>query len=324
MKEKKIEALALSKIEAGETFVKVLPENIGRLQFYCTTNPKEPEHTPKYYAIRRAFIIIPTLVIIALAWYFGGGDALMLAGFIGFFVICFAILMNGFRATDYFVGDKGFAYYMLNKDRNTVIEKKEVLFDDIDYILHREARIYEPNGKYKESRFFLGLVSQKGKEYNVIHKIKGVYDKDIYESYDSLNWYIDNELEINEPVAKITEDYKFAEYDFVNALEKELLTKLINRNLGEYQNSGVASFPLIDGHNYYLYDILAYSNGDVKIDKQLMKKEDINKIKIQDGVLTIVYKNEKGKSRNVAITRGDVGNHDALLRLLNRNHKLEE
>ena len=319
-----IKLLPISDIEGGKSIAKVVPNNLGKLLFFSTSNPNDAKHTPKYYALRRAFIIVPTLAFIALAWYLYGGNGLTLAGLVGFFIICLAIGMNGFRATDYFMGEKGLAIYMLNKNRRTVIEKNEALFDDIDYILHCEKEIYDDSSKeYKETRYYFGLVAKKDNDYETVIKLNDVYDKHDYDSFITFYSNINNDkLKIDESQANISEDYKYYKYDFIKRVEDEVMAKLAERNIHDYLHKGEATFPIYN-QNTFLFDITVFSNGDIKYDKQLIKKDDITNMNIKNGILTIVYNNDNGKEKEVLITIGYVGNHKAFLELIKRNHTIK-
>ena len=66
-----IKLLPISDIEGGKSIAKVVPNNLGKLLFFSTSNPNDAKHTPKYYALRRAFIIVPTLAFMALALQHG-------------------------------------------------------------------------------------------------------------------------------------------------------------------------------------------------------------------------------------------------------------
>ncbi|MBP5560407.1 MAG: hypothetical protein J6X70_01200 [Muribaculaceae bacterium] len=320
-----IKLLPISDIEGGKSIAKVVPNNLGKLLFFSTSNPNDAKHTPKYYAWRRILIIVTTLAFMALAWYYYGGDGLTVAGLIGFIIICFAIGLNGFRATDYFLGEKGLAIYMLNKNRHTVIEKNEVLFDDIDYILHCDKEIYDASTHdYKETRYYFSLVTKKDNDYETVIKLKDVYDKDNYDSYISFYSYIvnNNESNIDEPQVNIGEGYKYYKYDFIKRVEDVVMTKLAERNIQDYLYKGEATFPIYN-QNTFLFEITVFANGDIKYDKESIKNDNITKMFIKDGILTIVYNNDNGKVKDVLITIGYVGNHKAFLYLIKLNHEIE-
>ena len=158
---------------------KVIPEIIGDLIFYDTTNPNaEPPKTKTQYIRNKIVTVIVVIVILASLYFLyniyewnvwlcvGIGVFTLLAGIGNFFD-------QVFDGKDYFVGSEGFAIYDFKDERENIIKKEELKYDDFDYMLHEETAIYKDH-KYEGTSYKFTMIKfdEVKKE---LYRIEGSY-----------------------------------------------------------------------------------------------------------------------------------------------------
>ena len=119
------------KLGTEECFFKVLPQNIGEIQYCRSTNPKAEKDSPKVRRKQYLMAIgIPVLIAGGLAAIFNNSPVFIGIECLAALIIIIKIVskINSFKGEDFFVGTEGYARMSFDGDREDAKIIEEVLF----------------------------------------------------------------------------------------------------------------------------------------------------------------------------------------------------
>lgn len=305
----------LRKIENGETFVKKLPQTIGKLLYFHTNNTnKNPKYSESQYRTRGIIIIAISLLALLAIWYnyysFSLGLLLIASGVAIFAILCGVGVMMGFTGTDYFIGENGYAIFSFKNYRNNIISKKEVSFDDINCILLQEHREYSQD---LSNQYGLLLGSE---EYNgtcSTLKLANISKKTIC----ILNEF---SYDYNEEDRTLQKDM----YKFATKIQEILLSRFFEQAQYDYENNKVVTFPMVKGKQQYIHGISIYDNGDITLYKNNIKKDWVTDVKETSKELIIKYIDNFGKKQKESLELSKIANCDIMMHFLKLHHFVSE
>ncbi|MBO4447504.1 MAG: hypothetical protein J5764_05200 [Bacteroidales bacterium] len=172
----------LADIKAGTSFVQVVPEDIGELVYFETSNPEAKPKSAIVYFLRKILVIVVMLALLAGIWWLFLPNfwlpliATVLAAYFGYVLVGAQV----FEGTDFFIGTDGYAIYEFKKTRANIISKEEPRFEDIFILLHKEEMCYK-DGKYDKTNFKFTYLG-KPDENNAIND--GYYAESNYDAID--------------------------------------------------------------------------------------------------------------------------------------------
>ena len=170
----------IADIKEGNSFVKVVPEEIGEVIYFDTTEPTAEPLGDNVYARRKIISVLATILAVTAIWVLlsshpGWAIALTVAAvFVG--VVSYSV--QRFAGFDYFVGTKGYALYHFSGTRTNIDNKTVRKYDDAFAIIHKEVMNYK-NGFYQNTDYEYILVGPPD-ESGVVSKIdssKGIHYK---------------------------------------------------------------------------------------------------------------------------------------------------
>ncbi len=285
----------LKAIISGNSFVRALPQNLGELVYFDTDNDKaHAPKTKKQYLITRILTIIVMMAIYAImAMIIALNERLFDDNFwpwfiviiIAIFVFAWGIgtfMAQTFEGTDYVIGKSGFATLKFKDNRENIKQYNELLFDNIETIYYSETKIFE-NDVYKGTRYKLDITVTDSNKWNELCCLTGKYMK----AEDDI------------------------QYQFVQHVKSIIDNTIIHRTIEILVSNGFVGFPVkqqgLTGFN--LFTILLFSNGDLKIDSKLIKKDHVNEIELSNGTIFVDYFDDiKKKMRSTYLKYSEVGN----------------
>ncbi len=275
---------------------KVIPEAIGDLVYFDTTNPnEEPPKTKAQFLRNKIVTVIVVLALLALLFFlYQTYDwNVWLCGGIGFMALLYAIgtiVDDYFYGKDYFVGTDGFAICEFKDERDNIVNIEELKYDDFDFILHEETDTYK-DYKYAGTSYKFSMIKNNNETKENKYCIEGVYNR--------------NKKDIVYNFAKRVEEY------YTNIHFKSMLNLFLKQ--------GVIDFPYMS--DYHSFSISLFTNGDIRLWKRLIKQNDIISLFCKEGKLVVLYKDNDKKEKRNELELGCIGNRLIMLDLLRRTQK---
>lgn len=278
---------------------KVIPETIGDLVYFDTTNPnEEPPITRAQFLRNKILTVIVVLALLALLFflyqtYDWNG---WLCGGIGFMALLYGIgtvVDDYFGGKDYFVGIEGFAIYEFKDERDNIVKIEELKYDDFDFILHEETDTYK-DYEYANTSYKFSMIKNTNEIKEEKYCIEGVY---IRNSRDVV-------------------------YDFAKRVEEYYTNVHFKSVLNQFFKQGVIDFQYMS--DYISFSISLFINGDIRLGKRLIKQNDIISLFCKEGKLVVIYKDNDKKEKRHELELGCIGNRLMLLDLLRRTQEKME
>ena len=284
--------------EKKMSVAKVLPDTIGDIIYFDTTNEKaEPTKTRAQYIRNRVIAVIVTVLVLGVLYYLYVNEHLngWGCGALAFFTILGGIgtfASQVFEGTDYFIGLEGFAVFKFKNERDNLVKAAEIKFDDFDYLLHEETDVYE-NNVYEHTSYIFSMLKYKKRKEEVFRIESSYVNKDNY-GKDVL-------------------------YNFARQLEKKYTDFRYIDVLEQFTEKGSATFTYFD--SIRTFEIVLFTNGDIKVDGILYKYDEIESIFCDSGNLVIARQSEKIEYQQLKLKLGSIGNRLLLLDVLVTIHK---
>ena len=300
------QAKLLEDIKAGTSFVRVVPDNIGEITFFDTTEPDAEALPDEVYRRRKLITIICTIIALTAIWvllysHYGWGIFLsIVAIFIGYLVHS----SQEFSGVDSFIGTEGYAEYTFSNSRENIVSKSGHRFDEGFGIIHKEVRKYK-NWSYQNTEYsfeFIGIPDKEGLATTV---------DQINDTYDC------------EEGGPNTGD---ATYDYWYRIEKQLCMNYLQA-AGRMLESGqmVPIFMAFKekGDKWRVGSIISLGPGVIQYGKKIYNQEDLKKVYINKGILYLEDANYSSKlfglkktGEQITIPLEMIVNRDAFLTLL--------
>ena len=297
----------LAEIKAGTSFVKVVPDNIGDIVYFDTTNANTGPQSESIYAFRKLVVIVLAVAALAAAWLvlsFGWAIAMtFIIGCAGY--ICYN--SQSFHGTDYFVGTEGFAVFNFKGTRDNIIVRDIYRFEASDFLIHEEVRQLV-SGVYNCTNYTFAFLSSMD-DANVCTTVREILN----------DFYRDKNGGPN------TKNIK---YDFWYQVEKAYSHKILNKCISQLDTEGRVTFYVVSDKSimkrtYKLQPILHVSPDAIEYKNAVYNKETGGTYSIRDGVLYLerifVSKNllsKEVKKVTDKIPLDEIVNRDAFLTLL--------
>lgn len=296
----------IADINAGTSFVKVVPDNIGDLVYFDTSEPKAEPLADSVYTRRKIIAAVVTIAAIAGIWvwlYAHIGWAIFLtlvAAFIGY-------LFFGdqyFGGQDYFIGSEGYAKYHFDTNRENILEKEGHRFDEGFILMHKEVVKYK-NGFYDGTDYSFAYLSKPNEE-----NISTTVDE-IYASY--------NHKEGGGNTGN-------AEYDFWYHIEDQITSNYLYA-AGKLLEAGkmVPIFMAVkeEDKKWMAGAVIHLGPGVIQYGNKTYTKDDLKRVYINRGVVYFEDANYSNKmfglkktGEKMAIPLEMIGNRKAFIMLL--------
>lgn len=156
----------VEQLETAENFFKVIPQNIGEIQYCSSTNPKAEKDSAKTRAIQYLLAIgIPVLITALVAVISQSTVFIAIVAIVSIFVLIKCVnKISSFRGMDFFVGNEGVARLTFEDDRNNAKIIEVILFKDVADYTSKEVHRYQ-NRSYVSTEIektFWGKVNENG------------------------------------------------------------------------------------------------------------------------------------------------------------------
>ena len=184
----------LDKLEQKCSIFRYIPDEIGKV-VYCDTDQPKEEPDSKEQIKRRRMIVIPVcLCILAGVWW------LLFVHYIWASILSIIILLimfmksdGSFSGTDYLVGEQGFAIIGFSHKRDNITDKRIVLFRDLEYLFTSET-VIKQNFVYTGTDYsfaFYFHFDSETKQYKVAFSKKGpvFLEGNEYPGYGIIQFY---------------------------------------------------------------------------------------------------------------------------------------
>ncbi|MBQ6311201.1 MAG: hypothetical protein IJK74_06605 [Bacteroidales bacterium] len=298
----------IADINAGTSFVKVIPDNIGDLLYFDTTEPKAEPLADKVYTRRKIITAIVTIIAIAGIW-FG------LHNYIGWSIILTVVasvigllfyLSQSFSGDDFFVGTEGYAIYHFVKNRDNVETKKLQRYSDGFLLLHKEVV------KYKDNNY-------DGTDYSFTY-IGKPNDKDISNTIDE----VEGSYYSGGAVGNTGHRY----YDFWYRIEDQLTSRYLYAadNLLK-EGKSIPFFIAFKGRNktWETAPFILLSPGVIKYGNKTFTKDNLKRVYVKRGVLHFeeVYQPNIKTTGKMEVPLEMIGNRKAFLILLSKLYGID-
>ena len=299
----------LAKIKTGTSFVKVVPDNIGDIVYFDTTNTDNGPQSRNVYVLRKLIVIVLTIAALVAVW-----QAVSLGWAITWtFVIGCAGLagynLQSFHGTDYFVGTEGFAVFNFKDTRDNITAKDIHRFDASDFLIHKEEQKFV-HGVYNCTNYSFAFLSP----LDSANVCKTVYE-------------IMNDVYRDKNGGPNTKNIK---YDFLYQIEKAYSHKILNKCISQLDSEGKVTFYVVSDMSimkgtYKLQPILHLSPIAIKYNNAVYNKENSGTYFIRDGILYlermvelkgVIAKGPKKMTEEIPLDK--IVNRDAFLTLLSQ------
>ena len=292
----------LESIDSGTSIFKYIPDQIGNV-LYCDTNQNKAEPMAPADAKRKKINVICIGVIsLSLIWGLCAIKSLyVLAAILSAIAlyICYKKFDTSFSGTDVFMGDKGFAVVSFSDNRDNIVEKKIVLFDEVSCIFTGET-INKRNYTYTGTDFHFVFYKKPTSEgvYQVAYQINGSYSDEKPE----------------DPMCPLGAP---EEYALMKVVEKEWTSYFLNL----HKNDMEINFPIMTDDAMYP-DVIKMGHGYLNIDGTVYNRDNTKKIYFSNGNLVIEHMNhqkkwfgfvEKGDKHSIPLSQ--LGNRQAFMLL---------
>lgn len=314
----------LREVEYGNTFVKVLPQKIGPLIYFHSDNEQEYskkiEADTKYPGIK--MFVVAIILILGLIYLIHNDFidfislwTLVIAAIAFFFIILGIDKFLGFRGTDYFVGEKGYAIYTFKEHRKNIVKRKEVCFDDINHILVNNKKIYT-NSSSSPSLLEDLLTSEEYKHTEC--KLTLFYiDGNKMKMVENFNYIFNEEKSTQKD-----------DYEFITVIKEQLLAQIFEQASLNYENNNVVHFPIIINQRTCTLGISIYKNGDLHVNQQSISKDSVTEIEVMKSKLSskeelvISYENQSGKTKKEKLELNMIANRDIMAHFLKLHYTI--
>ena len=298
----------ISDINNGSSFVKVIPDNIGDLVYFDTTETKAEPLADSVYKRRKIIAGLVTIAVIAGIWFLlhnhiGWAIFLTLvAAFIGYLVYA----GQSFGGNDYFIGTEGYAKYHFSKNRENIDSEVVHLFKEGSILLHKEVVKYK-NGAYDGTDYAFAFLGQPNEE-NVATTIEEIEDSYNHKEGGGNTGYMD--------------------YDFWYHIEDQITTRYLYA-AGKLLEAGkmVPIFMAIkdEGNTWKMGPIIHLGPGVIQYGDKIYSKDDLKRVYIDKGVVYFEDANYSSKmfglkktGEKMAIPLEMIGNRKAFIMLLSK------
>lgn len=298
----------IADINAGTSFVKVVPDNIGDIVYFDTSEPNAEPLADSVYTRRKIIAAVVAVAAIVGIWvwlYSHIGWAIFLtivAAFIGY--IFFG--SQYFGGQDYFIGSEGYAKYQFKTNRENIIEKEGHRFDEGFILMHKEVVKYK-NGSYDGTDYSFAYLSKPNKESTCTTL------DEIDDSY--------NHKEGGGNTG-------YADYDFWYHIEDQITSNYLYA-AGKLLEAGrmVPIFMAIKGEdkNWKAGAVIHLGPGVIQYGDKTYTKDDLKRVYIDKGVVYFEDTNYSSKmfglkktGEKMAILLEMIGNRKAFIMLLSK------
>lgn len=302
------QAQVIADINAGTSFVKVVPDNIGDLVYFDTDEPKAEPLADSVYTRRKIITAIVTIAAIVGIWFWlydhiGWGIFLTLvAGFVGVLVF----LGQGFGGHDFFVGTEGYAKYHFVKNRENIDSKEGHRFDEGFLLLHKEVVKYK-NGSYDGTDYSFAYIGKPNEE-GIANTIDEIDDSYNHKEGGGNTGYGD--------------------YDYWYRIEDQITSNYLYAagNLLEAGKSVPIFIAIKEGDNTWKTGALIHlSPGVIQYGDKTYTKDDLKRVYIDRGVVYFEDSNYSSKmfglkksGEKMSIPLEMIGNRKAFIILLSK------
>ena len=298
----------IADINAGTSFVKVVPDNIGDIVYFDTSEPNAEPLADSVYTRRKIIAAVVTVAAIVGIWvwlYSHIGWAIFLtivAAFIGYLFFG----SQYFGGQDYFIGSEGYAKYQFKTNRENVIEKKGHRFDEGFILMHKEVVKYK-NGSYEGTDYSFAFLSKPNEE-NTCTTLDEIDDSYNHKEGGGNTGY--------------------ADYDFWYHIEDQITSNYLYA-AGKLLESGkmVPIFMAIneEGNKWKAGAIIHLGPGIIQYGDKTYTKDDLKRVYIDRGVVYFEDANYSSKmfglkktGEKMAIPLEMIGNRKAFIMLLSK------
>lgn len=279
----RIEDHLLESLKNGDTIFKYIPDNIGEIVYCDSSNPKAEADTKEQTRNKILWSVGIPVAIVAFCWLVFN-ESPFFDSIATIIMVATAIYGIGkclsFNGTDYFVGTEGAAEVCFDKNRDNVISKKEVLYDDFEDIVTSETRNYK-NGSYIGTKYYFVIYGKENEnERKVIYSIADEYNQE-----KPGNYYTDQKYRFWKSIERNWSRYK------LNLL-KDTLNEGKDIGFNLYTEKG------------FLNNYITFKGNQVKIGATIYDKNNVKNIGFNNGNLIIENTNHSTKFFGL-IEKGD-------------------
>ncbi len=255
-------------VGTDKNFFKVLPNNIGELQYCRTTNPQAEQDTPQVRRKKTLMAIgIPIAIVGVLAAIFN--DSPIFIGIVAIIaiivIVMWSISINSFKGQDYFVGSEGYARAEFDGDRKNAKIIEEERFEKFADFVSKEIE-HRRNGQYEiteVSKYFFSPENADGKR-----QCLGGWEGNL--------------------------DRHSEEYLFMKDVESAWSVFHFNR-LKEKLASGIPVTFNVYSDDGFISDYFVFEGSTLKVGERVYDKATLKDVRIGNGVLVIEHVNHSSK-----------------------------
>ena len=257
----------INRLEAVDNFFKVIPQNIGDIQYCSTTNPKAEKDSTKKRVIQYLLAIgIPILIITIVAVLSKSPIFITIVAVVSLFVIFKCIdKISSFEGMDFFVGSEGVVRLTFEEDRNNVKIMEEILFKDVADYTSKEVHRYQ-NRSYvgtEIEKTFWSEVNEQG-ERSVLGGWTGTISKE------------------------------GVEYKFMQQAESAWSVYYLSKVQEQFANEHKISFNVYTDKGF-INDYLVFEKETLQVSDRIYDKSTLKDVRLGNGVLIIEHVNHSTK-----------------------------
>lgn len=168
-------------LKSGSSVFRFIPDNIGEIVYCDSTNPKECPDTKEQTRKKAILSVVIPCAVAAFCWLvFNESPIFDSIASVVMLIIIIISLKNcfSFKGTDYFVGTDGAAEVEFENNRDNIINKTIVRYEDFDDLVTGETRRYR-NGSYEGTDYhFIVYGHEVEGQRKVISGIEGTYSQE--------------------------------------------------------------------------------------------------------------------------------------------------
>lgn len=257
----------VEQLGTAESFFKVIPQNIGEIQYCSSTNPKAEKDSTKIRAKQYLLAIgIPILITTIVALLSKSPVFIAIVAVISLIVLLKCVnKISSFSGMDFFVGSEGVVRITFEDDRNNAKIIEEILFKDAADYISKEVHRYQ-NRNYIGTEIvksFFGEVNEKGERSN-LGGWTGTIPKE------------------------------GLEYKFMERAESAWSVYYMSKVKEQFAKEKRISFNVYTD-NGFINDYLIFENETLRVADRVYDKSTLKDVRLGNGVLIIEHVNHSTK-----------------------------
>lgn len=273
----------MASLISGDSVFRYIPDNIGKILYCDSTNPKAAPDTKEQTRKKLIWSIFVPLAITVVCWLvFNESPIFDSLVTIVMLIIGYISVNNclNFNGTDYFVGTDGAVIAKFDKTRDHIVSQQIVLFSEVSDLLTGETKKYKNRSYVGTDYHFIVYGHEIDNQKKVIASVDSSYKQE-----KPGNYYTDQLYRFWKKLENSWSQYKLSQ-------------------LKDALNKGEAIGFNIYGDKSFSNDYILFKGKEMAIGGKIYNKDNIKDVKFDNGNLIIVDVNHESKFFGL-IQKGD-------------------